>query len=913
MRNSSFEPVQIHNSAIQPENNNFNMIGSQHATTTSYEPEQSYNSFSASENTATSKYEPIRKDFPAPTTEISDFYKLDDEMIPHQSNALSNQPTRPSSSLSYREPTPQNSIASTSNNADLIDLDDDIIDLDSFNLENLDDTMMVSATQANPSIISVHYDMATEDDEFEPEYPWSKDVYDVLRKVFGLNKFRHNQLKAINATLKGQDVFVLMPTGGGKSLCYQLPALIDSGYTQGVTIVISPLLALVQDQVERLQSLGVHAFALNSDSTAEQRRHFYSDLRTRDPKIKLAYITPEMLNKSSAIRDILKNLYEKQKLSRFVIDEAHCVSQWGHDFRPDYKQVGFVKSEYPTIPILALTATANNQVKADVKQNLNILNCLTLTQSFNRKNLHYIIRKKVHRTVVPDIYSYITNNHAGSCGIIYCTSRKSCEELAEVLSRNYNLEAIHYHAGLSKEDRQRIQRDWQNGVFKVIVATVAFGMGIDKPDVRFVIHHSLPHSMEGYYQETGRAGRDGRDSECILFYNYADKKIIDFMIKNGDGDFDTKERQRNNLNRVVQFCENLIDCRRQQILAYFGESFDRAFCYGSCDNCVTSGKAQYIQKDVTEIAKQLVKIVYLTQSQKITIRNLLLVFRGSNCKKARSYNIDSELLGCGKTLSLTDSERLVHDLISKNILKETSLYNKKGFASSYLFTGPSARQLLSGSIIVNMDFDEALNKSKPKVVKVTKPTNKRKSGQRGSESIPILPDSPNGPINLSSGDAEYNSEDYEDLRDEEYMYNNDSDADYIDEDYNPEPETPQTLCTKEMKKLRTRIYSETKLPLYKIFTDTSLNSIIKSAPSTIEDLKQNSTLSADIISRYHGDILGITNKYLNNSSRSKSNATRSRSQAADDNVDDLQIISTKTSHLTGFQSASSIGKYIYII
>jgi RecQ family ATP-dependent DNA helicase len=526
-----------------------------------------------------------------------------------------------------------------------------------------------------------------------------------------MTRFRHNQLKAINATLRGDDIFVLMPTGGGKSLCYQLPAIINSGKTKGVTIVVSPLLSLAQDQVYSLNSLGIQAYAINSESTVEEKVSLFNDLKSSDPQIKLAYITPEMLNQSSGVQDLLKELYERKTLARFVIDEAHCVSQWGHDFRPDYKHIGFIKTLYPEVPIIALTATANDRVKDDVKKKLYISNCLTLTMSFNRKNLHYEVREKTDKTVVSDIYNYISENHPESCGIIYCQSRKACEELAEELSGEYNLQIEHYHAGLKWDDRQRIQRDWQNGVFKIIVATIAFGMGIDKSDVRFVIHHSLPHSIEEYYQETGRAGRDGIESECILYYNYSDKQKIERAIDDGRGSYDTIVHKKNNLNKVVQFCENLVDCKRDQILKYFGEKFDRVFCYQTCDNCITALNYKFVQKDITATAKNITRIVKLTQKQNISMRILLLLIKGSANKELKQYNIVPPLLGCGKDLSVDDTKRLVHSLIMKKIIIESSVYNRIGYASTYLFTGPSSKSLLNGDTRISLPFKEPLIRS----------------------------------------------------------------------------------------------------------------------------------------------------------------------------------------------------------
>ncbi|EXJ75786.1 uncharacterized protein A1O5_00293 [Cladophialophora psammophila CBS 110553] len=549
------------------------------------------------------------------------------------------------------------------------------------------------------------------------QYPWSKEVYSTLRKIFHLQEFRHNQLEAINATLGGKDAFVLMPTGGGKSLCYQLPAVVQSGRTAGVTIVVSPLLSLMQDQVDHLQKLHIQAVLVNGQTSNEHRNYILQALRSNEPEkfVQLLYVTPEMLNKSEVFFKVFLDLNKRSLLARIVIDEAHCVSQWGHDFRPDYKAVGEVRRRFKNVPVMALTATATENVKVDCMHNLGMDGAEVFTQSFNRPNLTYEVRPKGSKqAVLGSIARLIEESYKGQAGIIYCLSRRTCEDVAKQLQEEYNIRARHYHAGLDAAERIHIQKEWQAGVYKIIVATIAFGMGIDKPDVRFVVHHTIPKSLEGYYQETGRAGRDGGRAGCYLYYGYGDTTSIKRMIEKGDGDWQQKERQKHLLRNVVQFCENRSDCRRQQVLGYFNEHFKREDCNDTCDNC--NSTSTFETQDFSEHAKNAIRIVQQVSREQVTLLHCVDVYRGGKNKKiSELQHTKLREYGLGADLARGDVERLFYRLISEDALVEYNKVNTAGFATQYVKPGPRAPEFETGRVTLSMQvLVSPRGKSRPK-------------------------------------------------------------------------------------------------------------------------------------------------------------------------------------------------------
>ncbi len=396
-------------------------------------------------------------------------------------------------------------------------------------------------------------------------------IYDRLKEYFGFTSFKGNQLEVIRTVLSGHDTFVLMPTGGGKSLCYQLPALM----MPGVAIVISPLIALMKNQVDSMRAFsetdGVAHF-LNSSLSRGAIAQVREDVLAG--KTKLLYFAPESLTKEDNVL-----LLRKIKVSFFAIDEAHCISEWGHDFRPEYRRIRPIINDIGTAPIIALTATATPKVQMDIQKNLGMAEAQVFKSSFNRPNLYYEVRPKTDE--LREIIKYIKGN-SGKSGIIYCLSRKKVEELTELLLAN-GIKAHAYHAGLDAATRARNQDDFLHENVDVIVATIAFGMGIDKPDVRYVIHYDIPKSLEGYYQETGRAGRDGGEGRCVTFYSYKDiQKLEKFMQGKPIAE---QEIGKLLLQETVSYAESSI-CRRKTLLHYFGESYTQDDC-GACDNCLT--------------------------------------------------------------------------------------------------------------------------------------------------------------------------------------------------------------------------------------------------------------------------------------------------------------------------------------
>src|SRR5690606_28835769 len=448
-----------------------------------------------------------------------------------------------------------------------------------------------------------------------------------LKEVFGFSQFRGDQEAIIENIMSGKNTFVIMPTGAGKSLCYQLPAIVSDG----MAIVISPLIALMKNQVDQLSAFGVNAQFLNSTLSKSEINRVKKD--ALDGNLKLLYIAPESLNKEENL-----DFLQKIKIAFVAIDEAHCISEWGHDFRPEYRKIRGIIDNIGNLPIIALTATATPKVQMDIRKNLHMEDVETFKSSFNRKNLYYEVRPKkdARKQLIQ-----IIRTHKGKSGIVYCLSRKKVEEIAELLRVN-DIKALPYHAGLDAAIRMKNQDAFLNEEIDVIVATIAFGMGIDKPDVRFVIHYDTPKSLEGYYQETGRAGRDGLEGNCILFYAYKD--ILKLEKFNKDKTVTERENAKVLLEEMSSYAESSI-CRRKQLLHYFGEEYNEGMCGKdmSCDVCKYPPE-QYEGQDYVAMVLE----AATNTGQRFGLKHLVDVLLGRQNDYVKSYKHNElEIFGQG--------------------------------------------------------------------------------------------------------------------------------------------------------------------------------------------------------------------------------------------------------------------------
>ncbi|WP_242928960.1 DNA helicase RecQ [Pontibacter vulgaris] len=515
-----------------------------------------------------------------------------------------------------------------------------------------------------------------------------REAREALKLYFGYEHFRPMQEQIIACILQKKDVVVLMPTGGGKSVCYQVPAVV----MKGITLVVSPLIALMKDQVEALLENGIPAAYLNSSQNAEDQYNIEN--QCLEGKLKLLYVSPEKLL-SPGFFSFLKRL----QIALFAIDEAHCISAWGHDFRPEYTQLKALKQQFPQVPVVALTATADKLTKKDIQEQLNLLNPQVFISSFDRPNINLTV--KPGRDRLNQMLAFL-DRHRGQPGIVYCLSRNATETIAGKLKAN-GYKATFYHAGMSPQQRAKAQEDFLRDDVQIVCATIAFGMGIDKSNVRWVIHYNLPKNIESYYQEIGRAGRDGASSDALLFYSFADVMNLRSMLS--EGVKTQTELQMVKLERMQQFAEAAI-CRRRILLQYFGETMEKD-C-GNCDIC----RNPPVTFDGTTIAQKALSAIARTQ-EKANMSLLIDVLRGSRNSQVMQHGFDRiKTYGAGRDINSIDWQRYLHQLLNAGLVE---LAYDQGYTLK--LTEQSKKVLFEGKPVQLVKFDETKQKEEAATVK----------------------------------------------------------------------------------------------------------------------------------------------------------------------------------------------------
>lgn len=513
----------------------------------------------------------------------------------------------------------------------------------------------------------------------------STDPQALLQHVFGYPEFRGSQADIINSVCAGQDALVIMPTGGGKSLCYQIPALARAG----VGVVISPLIALMEDQVNALKELGVRAGYLNS--TLDANTAWQTENALREGEIDLIYIAPERLIQPRTLA-----LLQQSPIALFAIDEAHCVAQWGHDFRSDYLKLNILHEAFPQVPRIALTATADERTRAEIISRLSLENAQQFIAGFDRPNIQYRINQKNKPKL--QLLDFLQSEHKDSAGVVYCLSRKKVEETAEWLCTQ-GFHALPYHAGLPAATRASNQTRFLREESVIIVATIAFGMGIDKPDVRFVVHLDMPKSIEAYYQETGRGGRDGEPATALLLYGLEDIVKLRQMMASSDGNDNFKRNEQQRLNAMLGLCE-ITSCRRQVLLRYFGDTLVNP-C-GNCDNCLTPADTW----NATEAVRMALSCVYRS-GQRFGASHMIDILRGSENEKVRQFGHQAlSTYGIGKHLTINDWRSIFRQLVALGYLD----VDPDGYGSLRL-TEP-CREILRGEKSIELRRDKAPEKAR---------------------------------------------------------------------------------------------------------------------------------------------------------------------------------------------------------
>ena len=615
-------------------------------------------------------------------------------------------------------------------------------------------------------------------------------AHTVLQDVFGYEQFRGSQEAIIQHVVDGGDALVLMPTGGGKSLCYQVPAIVRQQAGRGVAIVVSPLIALMHDQVGALHEAGVSAAFLNSSLSFDAAQDVELRLQTGD--ITLLYVAPERLN-TPRFLGLLDDLYQQQHISLFAIDEAHCVSQWGHDFRPEYRALSVLHERYAGVPRIALTATADELTRADIVERLQLEGAQLFISSFDRPNIRYRIEEKKDSTT--QLLRFIEREHAGDAGVVYCQSRKRVEELAAMLVAA-GIDALPYHAGLPQDVRQHNQNRFLREEGIVMVATIAFGMGIDKPDVRFVGHVDMPKNIEGYYQETGRAGRDGLAADAWMAYGLGDVVNQRRMIDDSPAGEEFKAALRGKLDALLGLAE-ATDCRRVRLLAYFGEPSTPC---GNCDNCISPPAVW----DATDAARKLLSTIYRVQQAShigFGTGQIMDILRGKKTEKVEQYGHDKlSTFGIGAEFSEAQLRSVLRQLLATGAVGLTKVMLDSGHSFDTLCLSDGSRAVLRGEVTVQLR--ESVASSAPR-------ERKRRT--------------PAGTLPPAAANLDQ-----------------DAQVRFIN-----------------LKAWRAEVAREHGLPAYVIFHDATLAAIAQQCPRTVADLQGISGMGAKKLEAYGAEVLRV--------------------------------------------------------